>query len=194
MEAKKIHFAGQKENEEVLLTVRRHWFNIAAQFTIILAMFLVVLISFFVKPFLPFTQSLKAVSGIYALIEVFFLMLAWIMAFAIWIDYYFDVWIVTDKRIVNIEQVGLFRRDISELELVRIQDVTAEIVGILPTFLDYGEVQVQTAGKMEHFLFRKVPHPNQIKDMIMNLKKKEIAEESNELGEMIQQKIHEEMQ
>ncbi|MCX6764009.1 MAG: PH domain-containing protein [Candidatus Moranbacteria bacterium] len=193
MEIKKMHFAGQKENEEILLTVRRHWFNILSQFIIVLGMVIVILLGFFIKPYLPFTQSIIAARGIYNLIEIFFLMLVWIMAFFIWIDYYFDVWIVTDKRIVNIEQRGLFKRDISELELVRIQDVTAEIVGIIPTLLDYGEVQIQTAGEMEHFLFRKVPHPNQIKDLIMNLKKKEIAEESDELGEMIQQKIHEEM-
>jgi hypothetical protein len=63
--------------------------------------------------------------------------------FITWIDYYFDVWIITNERIINIEQKNLFIRTTSEVTLTRVQDVTATIGGFFPTLLDFGDVLVQ---------------------------------------------------
>jgi hypothetical protein len=113
--------------------------------------------------------------------------------FIIWIDYYFDVWIVTNERIVNIEQKGLFSRGISELELENIQDITVEVLGIIPTFLNYGNLYVQTAAEKERFIFKHVPDPYAIKDLIMNLQKTYEKKEAHDLGAVIRKEIHEEL-
>jgi uncharacterized membrane protein YdbT with pleckstrin-like domain len=105
-------------------------------------------------------------------------MFIWITFFLIWIDYYFDVWIITDRRVVNIEQKGLFNRQVSELELLRIQDITTEVTGVIPTILNYGDVFIQTAGENPRFIFRQVSDPYGIKDTLMNLQKKRSREES----------------
>ena len=57
----------------------------------------------------------------------------WVFFLSSFVDYYLDIWIVTNDRIINIEQLGLFARSISELDLYQIQDVTSEIKGIFPT-------------------------------------------------------------
>jgi hypothetical protein len=106
------------------------------------------------------------------------------------VDYYLDVWIVTDQRIVNIEQKGLFGRIVSELELENIQDITTDVKGVIPTFLNYCNLYVQTAAEMERFVFRNIPDPYSVKDMIMNLQKKQEKKEENEFGEMIRKKVH----
>ena len=55
------------------------------------------------------------------------------MAFAFieFTDYYLDTWIVTTERIISIEQKGLFERTASELDLISVQDATAEVHGFL---------------------------------------------------------------
>ncbi len=85
------------------------------------------------------------------------------------IDYWLDMWIVTDQRIINIEQNGLFSRTTSELRLYRVQDVTAKVDGFVRSMLDFGMVYVQTAGEKEYFTFEDVSHPNQIAKKILEL-------------------------
>jgi len=174
----KFHFPGQKENEQIILMVRRHWFNILEQFFIVFLMLLLLMGSWFVLPIF-FPSLINSSSNIlFDFLRNLFEMFIWITFFLIWVDYYFDVWIVTDRRVVNIEQKGLFNRQISELELARIQDVTTEVTGVIPTMLNYGNVFIQTAAEKERFIFRQVPDPYGIKDTLMNLQKKRSREEA----------------
>jgi uncharacterized membrane protein YdbT with pleckstrin-like domain len=86
----------------------------------------------------------------------------------IWTDYYLNVWCVTNKRIVNVHQIGLFRRKIGSFRLERMQDVNVEINGVLATLLDYGTIHVQTASAdMEEFKASFLPRPQEIKSVIL---------------------------
>ena len=107
------------------------------------------------------------------------------MFFILWIDFYLDAWIVTNERIININQKGFFNRDISELKLTKIQDVTSEIVGFIPTILGYGNIYVQTAAEMERFAFYQIPNPNEVKNIIVQLQEKERKSEEREMGQAI---------
>jgi len=94
-------------------------------------------------------------------------LIVWVKLFAIWIDYYLDVWFITNKRIVDIEQKGFFRREISTFRMERIQDVTVEVSGIIQTLLDIGNIHVQTAGESQEFIIKGIGHPKKIKEIIM---------------------------
>jgi uncharacterized membrane protein YdbT with pleckstrin-like domain len=185
-----FHFSGQKEGEKILLVTRRHWFNILENLASVFAMILMLVISFVILPRLFPVFSTQDFQIIFLFLENLFAMIIWIIFFLIWIDYYFDVWIITNCRIVNVEQKGLFSREVSELELEKIQDITTDVLGIIPTFLNYGDVLIQTAGEKERFVFKDVPDPYAIKDLIMNLRKQRHREETNELGEVILEEIH----
>lgn len=186
------HFDGQKEGEEILLVAHRHWFNVAIQF---IATFLVFISIGFSYLFLPtlFPAILGEYFAIFNFLISLALMLVWVFSFLIWIDYYFDVWIVTDRRIINVEQKGLFSRAVSELEHIRVQDVTTDVKGFFPTLLNYGDVFIQSAAEKERFQFECVPNPYAIKDLVMKLQKEQARQETDELGEMIQKKIHDEI-
>ncbi|OGI29407.1 MAG: hypothetical protein A2288_03755 [Candidatus Moranbacteria bacterium RIFOXYA12_FULL_44_15] len=188
----RFHFAGQKDGEQILKVIHRHWFDILVQFFIVLGMLLVFFLSVIYLPliFPALRESLGQM--LFMFLENLFFILTWFTFFLIWIDYYFDVWIVTDQRIVNIEQKGLFARVVSELELENIQDITTDVKGVIPTFLNYGNLYVQTAAEMERFVFRNIPDPYSVKDMIMNLQKSAENKEENEFGEMLKKKIHHE--
>jgi hypothetical protein len=86
-----------------------------------------------------------------------------------WVLYYLNVNIVTNERVVDITQKSLLHHTIAELHLNRIQDVTAEVHGFFETFLDYGNVHLQTAGETERFVFSRVANPTKISKMILDL-------------------------
>lgn len=98
-----------------------------------------------------------------------FFLFAWLFLFQLFLDYYLDSWIVTNRRILNIEQNGLFGRTVSELRLYRIQDVTATVNGFVKTMFNFGEVEIQTAGEREHFMFEEIPKPNEVAKTILEL-------------------------
>ncbi|MFZ2188499.1 MAG: PH domain-containing protein [Candidatus Moraniibacteriota bacterium] len=188
-----FHFKGQKINEAILLVVHRHWFDILIQFLIIFMMAILLIGSIFFAPiFLPGFEEAFGM-GLFYFLQNSFFAFTWMLFFIIWIDYYFDVWIVTNERIVNIEQKGLFSRGVSELELENIQDITVEVKGIIPTFLNYGNLYVQTAAEKERFVFRNVPDPYAIKDLVMSLQKSYEKKEARNLGTMIRKEIHDEL-
>lgn len=178
----RYHFRGQHENEQVLRVVHRHWFNIFVHFLVILIFSFLLIASLLVLPVL-FPEMLDAKNAHFFLfVENTFFIFLWIFSFLLWIDYYFDVWIITNERIVNIEQKGLFVRHISELNFSRVQDVTATVEGLLPTVLNYGDVLVQTAGEEKRFMFRQVADPYQVKDIVMKLSKSALDDDLHKMA------------
>lgn len=171
----KKHFPGQLPHEEIYTVIHRHWFNILTHFIAIIIFTFGTLGFFFFTPVLAalfdITINIAAVYFITTLILLFL----WVYGFFIWIDYYFDVWVITDERILNIEQKSLFVRVISEVDLGRVQDVTTKVEGLIPTLLDFGDIFIQTAGQDKYFHFRRVGSPDEHKNEIVRLVKKNLA-------------------
>lgn len=147
-----------------MFEIRRHWFVVVSESTAVALLALI--------PFI----ALGASSAIHLSPELFYVILSlcagwllilWSIFFIIWTNYYLDVWIVTDQRIIDIEQITLFNRVVSEFRLDRVQDVTIKVNGLIATLLDFGDIHVQTAGEMEKFLIKGVPKPYVVKDKII---------------------------
>ncbi len=182
-----------RDREVIIKIIHRHWFNIFKQFVPVI---LLALVLFAIFNFLPSYFSIfqgETFAKLIAFGESLFIVLIWVFAFFTWIDYYFDIWVITSEKVINIEQKALFMRSLSELKFERIQDVTVEVKGLIPTLLNYGDVFIQTAGETERFIFRQVANPYKIKDLIMGLQKRQEKEETNELGEVIRNEIHKEL-
>jgi len=103
------------------------------------------------------------------LFSSFYFLFFWLFSFFSFIDYYLDIWIISNKRIIDVDQRGFFSRVISEQKIVNMQDVTSESHGVFPTIFKFGEVHVQTAGAKSRFIFEEVPNPDKIRDMIIKL-------------------------
>lgn len=168
-ETKNISFPGKHAEETVIAVIHRHWFDMFSHFISGMLMGIVLLGSLVILPALYPDIASGQHAAFFFFMENTFLLFLWVYLFLIWIDVYFDVWIITNERIVNIEQKGLFVRHISELRFSQVQDVTSEVEGIIPSILDYGEVFVQTAGEQTRFIFRNVPNPIGIKDLVVRL-------------------------
>ncbi|MBP6889777.1 MAG: PH domain-containing protein [Candidatus Moranbacteria bacterium] len=181
----RYHFQGQRENEELLRIIHRHWFNIFLQYVGIWCTTLLLIVVFSLLPQMAQLSSDALQPAFLAFLLNTFLLFIWLYAFLVWVDYYFDVWIITSQRIVNIEQKGLFNREVSELQFSRIQDVTSVVDGFIPTILNFGDVYVQTAAEEERFVFRQIPDPYTIKDMVMQLSRSSTPEEARKINEKI---------
>lgn len=162
-------FPGQQEDEKIFLIIRQHWFVFFRKFLgwlIFLAILIIGdrLVKFYLSDFLkpPYVNIVN-------LVELVYLMFLLLGLFILWIIYYLNIQIVTNERVVDITQKSLLNHTISELHLNRIQDVTAEVHGLLPTMLDYGNVYLQTAAETERFTFQDVPNPTKVSKLILNL-------------------------
>lgn len=164
------HLPNAIPNEQVVYFLRRHPIVLLGiTLGILLLMALPVLIFSIISTYQPDLLESQALRATLVMGGSVFMLFSWLFLFQNFVDYFLDMWIVTDRRVLNIEQTGLFGRTVSELRLYRIQDVTASVHGILHTILDFGHVEIQTAGENVRFQFEQVPHPNNVAKKILEL-------------------------
>lgn len=164
-------FPGQKPDEKVHLALHRHWFVLVKDFFTFVALAALPVLIFFVARMVLAWELVTDSLGYVAIImagSLYYLFL-WNLAFGYWLDYILDYFVVTDQRVVDIDQSGLFNRTIAEQPLFRVQDVTTEVRGVIPTMLKYGRVYIQTAGEKQRFIFEDVPNPEEISKLIVTL-------------------------
>lgn len=159
-----------RPNETIVLFFRRHWSVLIFRlflfvvFAAIPLVVLFILLNIWTPQFQPL--DFFTIAGI-LLLSAYYLFI-WLFFLHEWLDYDLDVWIVTNQRILDIEQRGLFSRTISELAISQVEDVTSVVKGKLATFLDFGTVEIQTAGEKARFIFEQVPSPRKITETIIH--------------------------
>lgn len=154
-------------DEKVLLIMHHHWITLVGPAFVV---FFSLVIPWVVFPFLLNLYS-ASISYLFNFIVTIWYMLTLIMAFGFWIDYYLDALIITNKRILDIDQVGLFRHTVSEFRMEKVQDITIEVPNFTATFFHYGNIKIQTAGE-ENFSINEVPSPHIARDLILQHSKK----------------------
>ncbi len=85
------------------------------------------------------------------------------------LDWYFDVYLVTNLRILHVDFKVFTGKSVAEAALANIEDVSTSIVGFLPSFFDYGDVLVQTAAEKTKFNLRTLANPSWFRDVITDL-------------------------
>lgn len=157
------------DNERLLRTVRKHWFVLLGNLFLLIVCIAIPVLLFFALRLTPL-GALFSWSGSPAAGQGFFtiawLFVVWMIGWSLWTDYYLDVFIITDKRIFTIDQVGLFKRISSSFRIDRIQNITVTQVGIIQTLLDFGTIRLETAGESEDFVAPFVGNPYGIKKFI----------------------------
>ncbi len=162
-------FPSQEPDEKIYIAVREHWVLLALKL-VVWAVFFVIPVGFYrlapgVAPSL-FEGQLGTITTLFSQVYGLFLLLS---LFLIFIMYYLNIHVITNLRIVDIDQVGLFSHVVSELHIDKLEDVTSQTNGVLGTMFDFGAVLIQTAGTVERFDFENVPHPGQLEKLIIDL-------------------------
>ncbi|MFH1225955.1 MAG: PH domain-containing protein [bacterium] len=178
----KKHLPHQEADEHLVIFLRRHWF-IALKIVLFFALLAILPFAlYFILQTNTDLSSDNNVKSVFLTIgaSVYYLFI-WLFFFYALLDFYLDIWIVTNKRIISIEQHGLFARTIAEQRLSRVQDATSEVKGLFPTFLNYGDVHIQTAGEVSRFVFKQVPNAREVAKHIIVLADKRKLKEGNGL-------------
>jgi len=160
---KKVRFETQEIKEEIILLLRRHWVTNLPWILTVLFMFIIpmALSSFQMLSFMPPEFRLMTVIIWYMII------LAYVLeSFLSW---YFNVYLITDERLVDVDFYSLIYKRVSETKIDRIQDVSYSQGGIVQALFNFGTVHIQTAGEVPEFAFEDVPKPAKITKVLNQL-------------------------
>lgn len=161
-----------EDDEKIIAVIRRHWFYVLKQ-----CFFIVVLI---LLPLCGYVAMLLSADAV--ILDLFFsflphafflyafwLLILWMLLASVWTDHYLDIWTITNRRIIKVNQVTLFKRQVGSFRLERLQDINVEINGIIATLLDYGTIHAETASgnPQEEFKAQYLPKPQEIKAIIL---------------------------
>lgn len=159
----KTFFSDQNSDEHIILVLRKH--PITQLKWIITAIVLAIMPFLFngiaILDFLPINYQLAGLIIWYLLLSGFIL-----ESFLTW---FFNVYIITDERIIDVDFLSLIYRNISTAKIDNIEDVTATTGGAIQAMFDFGSVQIQTAAEKREFEFDAVPHPNRVSKLLNEL-------------------------
>ncbi len=159
-----IQFENQKAEEEVLLSLRAHPITlISTFFNAILLVILIFFSSFILGQFLEPIQL--------TYILVFFSFVTFIYVWFQIINWYFNIGIITNKQIVDVDFSALTYRNVSRTELSHIEDITVKVSGFVSSIFNYGDVFVQTAGSEINTEFLQIPNPARAAHIIQDILK-----------------------
>lgn len=164
------HFVRQKPYEKVEHVLRRHWFTfLPVVFSFIIMIILPIGVYWGINQGFPGFLQGPMLYPILVLLGSAYFLYTLLFFYVQFIDYYLDLWIVTNDRIIDTEQKGLFARSITELELFQIQDVTTNVTGFFATFLKYGDLVIATASNTTTIIFHNIPNPDFIRQELIRL-------------------------
>lgn len=165
-------FTGQREGEKFVFMFRRHIIAMRKGFYLFLGLFAVSCLPVF---FVIMSGSVG--------LEIMYIPLAGFVLGLILFLYHlmlwhFSIYIVTDQRIRQISQYGLFSRKMMDLPLSKIQSVNFEIPGLFGELFHFGTINILTG--VGDLMIKNADHPesvyNKLQDVIANVE----TEESNE--------------
>jgi len=114
------------------------------------------------------------ISSFFAISQLFLLncfMAVFLLSF-IWfnlLNWYFNVGIVTNRRVIDIDFYAVLYREITVARLDKIQDITVKSGGYFEAFFNYGTIFIQTAGTEANIEFADIPRPAEVVQMIEKL-------------------------
>ena len=185
-------FAPIREDETV--TWHTHWFILLkAIIPPLLAVVILVVLLVWIgtAPQIPISEQY---SGAVQVVLVVLLVLASLFFLWQYADWWNDVYILTEDRIIDIKRIPLIYEDRREAYLEQIQDARYAIPSLLYRILGLGDVFIETAGKAENFEFKTVPNPAQVVREIVGRVTAARAQRQSEAMQAAMRKIFDERQ
>jgi uncharacterized membrane protein YdbT with pleckstrin-like domain len=167
-----LDFDGQRDGETLLFVFRRHVIAMRKAFYMLLIPFVISSI-----PPLIWQTSLELF-----ILPVIGLLIGLVLFFYHFIMWYFTVYIVTDQRIRQITQRGFFGKDVVELRLSKIQNISYNIPGLSGEMFKFGTIVIQTF--VGDLVIHKVEHPDEIYNKLQDAVSSAMADQQGEYEEV----------
>lgn len=160
-----------KEGEEPVRVIRRYWFSFVWQ--IIMAVILIALPFFLMYPLFQWGQWGLLAFGLLLLTALLY----GLRVFVVW---YFNLFIITSQRVVDVEQKGFFERTVSSSAYGRIRDVAFRTKGLWQTIFNYGAVIIEIAGAQVRLEARNIKQPKDIQEIVTALSQESRESQTSE--------------
>jgi hypothetical protein len=157
---KDLEVDNQRPDEEIIFSLRQHPWVLAKSALIMVGVVLVVLLSYYFWKINNISMGVLAAAVVFSVIYLP----------SIWYGYINDLTIVTNQRLLKIDQKGYFYRRVSETELDNIYNINYEIKGVMKSLLNYGDIKVSTVGdEISIIVMLNIENPHYIQEKIMDL-------------------------
>lgn len=154
----------QQKDEKIVLVLRQHLITQIKSITILLGTV------FLIPILLSFSGFMDALPSKFAgAFDLFWIILVFGLVFKSFLMWFFNVYIITDERVIDVDFASMIYRNISSAKIENIEDVTASTTGPLAAVFDYGTILIQTAGEKTQFEFEHVPQPAKVTKLINEL-------------------------
>ncbi len=164
-----MRFPEQMDGEKVLMVIRKHGI---VYVKIVLGVFLIFILPAWAFVYIWYRQEFLATNTFYTHIMLavvcLYLLFGFLIEIIAWLNDAFDLFILTDHRLIDITQVTLLKRNTASTPLEQIQDATGVVNGLIPTLLNHGKIEVQTAaGNASHFDIDYIHDPIEVGNRIV---------------------------
>lgn len=164
-EETEYNFRGRRQNERVLLVARYHkWLLMPIVYWWLVTIAVLVVLLYYL-----------GASPVSSVIAALIILVAIIYSFYQWFLWNGGNYIITNQRVIRTEQVNLFKRQIAEAEINRIQEISTEISGPIRTMLGFGTVKIRTSTGSSSVDIEDVANPYDIQQEIARVQQ-QVAE------------------
>lgn len=129
------------EHEQMLLLVRKHWLTNVKWILAVIGIGLAGTL----LPLFPYFGSMPPAFQVMTLVLWYLLAVA--MTLEGFFGWYFDVMVLTDERVIDMDFMHLVYKNITATKISNIEDVTYNVSGAVNSLFNFGTVLVQTAGE-----------------------------------------------
>lgn len=103
------------------------------------------------------------------------ILILWILLVSIYMLYRFLLWrltcyVITDSRLIVINYPGLFKKQVSDFHLNKIQHLKFSSTGFFSSLLNFGNIEVSADGLETPMLLKHVSKPEDLKNFLWSLK------------------------
>jgi|WetSurMetagenome_2_1015567.scaffolds.fasta_scaffold05022_7 hypothetical protein len=164
-----VYFQTQKPKEAIVLFLRAHfatnlpWISM----TFLLTIMPLILIDMLSRLNPDFFSPIISRSSL--IVVPFYYLMVFTYTFIKLLKWFYNVFIVTTERVVDIDYSDIVISNMAVTHLSHVQDVSYTQSGFIPTYLNYGNLFVQTAGTEENFEAYSIPNPREATDIIEEL-------------------------
>jgi len=121
--------------EKVKIILKRHWI-VFLILSVYLFIWIIISICLYIAFWFWFISNI---------LNVVFWLFFWVFLYIEWLDHELDMYIVTNNRIVWVEQISFLNRTVSECNLWQVQEVNSRTKWFFANMFNYWTLSIQTA-------------------------------------------------
>lgn len=157
------------QDEYIVKASRKHWVVFRNPFLIgffipFVAIFLAIFLS---TPFLSLPEFISdKVAMVLMLIAPFFFVIGFVMFLWQLFLWYRTFYIVTNQRLIKMEQQTIFSSKIHQMYIDKVQDAICRISGFQAVLYGYGDISIQGSSETAQIEFKQTGHPKEMQQII----------------------------